>query len=169
MKYEMYTDGSSVKYKGQYCGGAAFVCVAENNYSYQWSSQLDGATNNYAELYAIRQAITDCVRFHSLLSSMNNEFTAVIYTDSAYALNSINTWMWKWVENDWVKSDGRVIENLDLIEEIYHLMKFGRSYIKIEKVKAHAGIRYNEAADSLAREAAEDLIRIKMLKESDTK
>ena len=72
-----------------------------------------------------------------------------IYSDSAYAINSLSSWKNNWKKNGWLKSDGKVPENLDLIKAYDSVEKFIN--VKFIKVKAHNGNYYNELADKLAR------------------
>ena len=57
--------------------------------------------------------------------------------------------MFRWAANNWIKSDGRTPENLDLIQAYFdHYMNGYR--IDLRKVKGHAGEEWNELADMLA-------------------
>ena len=73
----------------------------------------------------------------------------VVWSDSAYAVNTINIWMYSWASKGWLKSDNKTPENLDIIKKIYELNKNGY-YIRLVKVKGHKGIKGNELADDLA-------------------
>ena len=57
--------------------------------------------------------------------------------------------MYSWQRNGWVKSDGKVPENLDLVKAFYDLKENGID-INFVKVKGHANNKYNELADKLA-------------------
>lgn len=57
--------------------------------------------------------------------------------------------MYNWARNGWLKSDNKSPENLDLIKTYYDLEKRGFK-ITLEKIKGHAGNRWNEMADQLA-------------------
>jgi ribonuclease HI len=73
----------------------------------------------------------------------------IVYSDSAYCVNTYNTWMFGWANAGWVKSDGQTPENLDLINAYYTLYQQGHR-INLIKVKGHNGIQGNELADKLA-------------------
>jgi ribonuclease HI len=47
----------------------------------------------------------------------------ILYTDSMYIVNSIEKWAIKWEKNDWKKSDGSTILNVELIKRLYYLSK----------------------------------------------
>ena len=57
--------------------------------------------------------------------------------------------MFRWASNDWVKSDGNIPENLDLIQTYYTFYNKGYR-IDLRKIRGHAGHKYNELADKLA-------------------
>ena len=57
-----------------------------------------------------------------------------IYSDSAYSVNTINDWMYRWVNNNWLKSDNKEPENLDLIQEIYRLKEVCGYKFYLEKL-----------------------------------
>ena len=57
--------------------------------------------------------------------------------------------MFRWAANNWIKSDGKIPENLDLIQAYYDALNTGYK-INLKKVKGHAGNKYNELADGLA-------------------
>ena len=73
----------------------------------------------------------------------------IVYSDSAYCVNTFNDWMFRWAANNWVKSDGKIPENLDLIQAYYDQYMSGHR-IDLRKVKGHAGEEWNELADMLA-------------------
>lgn len=102
-------------------------------------------TNNREELKAILY----------VLENYGYEYNAstgdahVVWSDSAYAVNTINIWMYSWASKGWLKSDNKTPENLDIIKKIYELNKQGHR-IRLIKVSGHKGIEGNELADDLA-------------------
>ena len=60
--------------------------------------------------------------------------------------------MFRWADNDWKKSDGKIPENLDLIKEYYDLYQQGYR-IELKHVKGHAGNYWNELVDRMAKSA----------------
>ena len=40
-----------------------------------------------------------------------------------YIVKMINEWIEKWVLNDWTKSDGKKVDNLDLVKTLYYYNK----------------------------------------------
>lgn len=67
--------------------------------------------------------------------------------------------MFRWADNDWIKSDGKKPENLDLIQEYYSLLEKGLR-IDLRKVKGHNGNYWNEVADEMAKRAKDKQIEI---------
>ena len=134
-----YTDGSAHPNPGP--GGFGVVIVDETTDeiidTYAKSSQK--TTNNAEEMNAIIFAVCDAAK---------RGVPAIIYSDSAYAINTFTNWMFSWERNGWVKGDGKVPENLELVKAFFELNK--KYKITLNKVKGHIGDKYNEMADKLA-------------------
>ena len=134
----IYVDGSAHPNPGP--GGFGVVVIDGDNII-PYSRQTDGpTTNNAEELKAI---------LYTLLKYGTSKPTPVVYTDSAYALNTLTTWMWSWKDNGWLKRDNRIPENLDLIKTYYEYWQKGYR-IDLRKVEGHSGNIYNDLADLLA-------------------
>jgi ribonuclease HI len=76
-----------------------------------------------------------------------------IYTDSKYSISCVTDWCVKWQSNGWKTSDGKAVENRDIVEPIISRMgERTRCRVKTEYVyvKGHANIPGNVAADLLA-------------------
>lgn len=73
-----------------------------------------------------------------------------VYSDSAYAINTLTNWMFTWAKTGWTKADGQTPENLDLIRSYYEFYQKGYR-IDLIKVKGHSGVEFNELADKLAK------------------
>lgn len=97
----------------------------------------------------------------SLITYGKNRPTPIVYSDSAYCVNTFNDWMFRWASNNWIKSDGNSPENLDLIQAYYDFYNKGYR-IDLRKIRGHAGHKYNELADKLAtgKISAEESIKI---------
>ena len=130
----IYTDGSCVNK----VGGFGFVLIKNKKHSeFYGKVPIYPCTNNIAELYAIKLALTYC-----------NYKNIVIYTDSKYSIGCLVEWCKNWKMNGWINSKGKPVENQVLIKDILKLMK--NRNIEFKHVKAHNGDKYNEMADSLA-------------------
>ena len=134
-----YTDGSAHPIPSP--GGFGVVIVDETTDkiidAYAKGSQK--TTNNAEEMKAIIFAVCDAAK---------RGVPAIIYSDSAYAINTFTNWMFSWERNGWVKGDGKVPENLELVKAFFELNK--KYKITLNKVKGHVGDKYNEMADKLA-------------------
>lgn len=88
-----------------------------------------------------------------------------IHSDSEFWINVLTKWAPGWAENEWHKdnerrfnSEGKFIgwkatkiKNLDLVKELYEL--YQDNEVKLVWEKGHAGIDYNELADTWANKA----------------
>ena len=142
-----YVDGSCVgNGKSVNVGGFGIVTLDDNgNLVDCYAKRNENTTNNREELRAIlRVMLTAAAHI-----SQDWAQPPIVYSDSAYCVNTFNDWMFRWAANNWIKSDGKAPENLDLIQAYYeHYMKGYR--IDLRKVKGHAGDTFNELADDLA-------------------
>ena len=141
----IYTDGSAHPNPGP--GGFGVVVLDNNeNLLYTYSKQFgDKVTNNEMELKAILYAFFN----HGVKINDWNMNVPIVYSDSNYCVQTFNDWMFKWANNNWIKSDKKIPENLDLIQAYYEWYQKGYR-IDLRKVKGHAGQKWNEMADGLA-------------------
>ncbi len=123
----IYTDGASSGNPGPSGNG---VVLEYGDRSKEISKYIGAATNNIAELEAIRAG---------LLELKVKSLPVRIYTDSSYAYGVLAL--------DWKPK-----KNREVIAGIRRLMQ-EFSDVKLIKVKGHAGHRQNERADDLARSA----------------
>lgn len=107
------------------------------------SQQVTSTTNNRMELEAILWALDYADKNYP-------DEECVIYSDSAYAVNMCNDWIFKWAANGWKNSKKQTVENLDLVQEIYSHLHQDFYHCSIEKVSGHSGEIGNELADALA-------------------
>lgn len=141
-----YTDGSC-NGNGKITNVGGFAVVEANDDGTihgAYTKRCANTTNNREELKAILRVMLTC-------GVKTDEWAQppVVYSDSAYCVQTFNEWMFNWARNGWIKSDKKEPENLDLIKAYYdHYMKGYR--IDLKKVKGHAGNKYNELADKLA-------------------
>lgn len=121
--------------------------------AYQKSSE--STTNNREEMKAILWALKNYGDKHL----GNGCIVPVVYSDSAYCVNTFNDWMWKWKKNGWKRPKNKPVENLDLVMAYDKLITLGYK-IDLRKTSGHTGEVGNELADSLAtfKIKAEDII-----------
>ena len=123
-------------------GGYAVVSLEENELVYSYVEDFQHTTNNRMELMAILHVIK--------LAADDKENDYLVYSDSAYAINSITNFIYGWARNGWMNSKKKQVENIDLMQEIYKYVEFPMPNFKLEKVHGHDGLLGNELADSLA-------------------
>lgn len=139
----IYTDGSCNYNPGP--GGFGVVVLDDNeNLILTHSERSQNTTNNREELKAILWAF---LRYG--VSAAAGNTPPIVYSDSAYSVNTFTNWMFSWEKKGWLKSDNKVPENLDLIKPFYKHWENGYR-INLQKVKGHAGNQWNELADQLA-------------------
>ncbi len=132
----VFTDGSAIPNPGP--GGWGAVYVVDGDVVAQEHGHDPDTTNNRMELTAIIEGI----------GLVPPGRPAVLHTDSRLAVDTLTTWAKGWERRGWRRKSGPV-ENLDLVKRAYELVT-ARPEIEIRWVKAHAGNRWNEYADSLA-------------------
>lgn len=141
--YNIYTDGSCPKTGG--AGGWAFVVVGPDNQQiYADSGQIYPSTNNTAEMTAIYEGMNwVCEHAHYA--------PARIITDSKYCQEGICNWLWKWAANDWRLYTGGPVKNQGLWKQMMKLLDVHPKNFLFAWVKGHAGNRWNEMADRMAK------------------
>lgn len=153
-----YTDGACSRNPGP--GGFGVVSLTEsqirtkNNWDewctdhyeqkieYRYSEYCEQTTNNREELKAILHVFQ--------LAAADKDNNYIIYSDSAYAVNMINSWIYNWAKNNWKNSKNKEIENIDLVKSLYNYLNIDFFNCQVVKVEGHAKILGNELADALA-------------------
>lgn len=109
---------------------------------YKYSEYCEHTTNNREELKAILHV------FQLAAADKNNKY--IIYSDSAYAVNMINSWINNWAKNNWCNSKNKEVENIDLVKKLYNYLTTDFFNCQVRKVHGHANVPGNELADALA-------------------
>ncbi|MGI4776426.1 MAG: ribonuclease HI [Janthinobacterium lividum] len=104
-------------------------------------------TNNRMEVTAAIEA----------LRILNKSCSVEIHTDSKYLQQGISEWIYKWIRNDWRKSDNKLVKNADLWQKL--LEQIANHDIIWKWVKGHSNNLGNEAADRLAVAGKENAIK----------
>ena len=143
----IYTDGAcSGNGSAHAVGGFAAIVLDDNeNYITSYHEQVKDTTNNRMELSAILWA---------MIKYGKERPAPIVYSDSAYCVNTLTSWMYGWARRGWLKSDNKEPENLDLIQAFYKLIEQGYM-IDLRKCHGHSGDHWNEQADKLAVAAKE--------------
>ena len=141
-KFTIYTDGSCLGNPGA-GGWAAVIIDAEENIKKICGGEAR-TTNNRMELTAAIEA----------LKKISSGDSAEIFTDSSYLKNAFTQgWLRKWKVNGWKTANKKPVLNKDLWLELDRLISVRD--IKFNWVKGHAGNKFNEICDTLARGEAE--------------
>ena len=138
----VFTDGSAIPNPGP--GGWGAVWVEDGEVLAQDHGHDPDTTNNRMELTAIIEGIR--------LVPPGRPVT--LHTDSRLAVDTLTRWAAGWEQRGWKRRSGP-IKNLDLVKEAWALVQ-ERPEVDLQWVKAHAGNRWNEYADSLATAWARD-------------
>lgn len=140
----IYTDGACSGNPGP--GGFGVVVLDDDeNLILTHSERIDlDTTNNREELKAILWAFLK----YGVPAAADNP-PSIIYSDSAYCVNTLTSWMFSWEQKGWIKSDNTKPENLDLIKPFFEYWKRGYR-IDLRKIRGHAGNKWNELADKIA-------------------
>lgn len=143
----IYTDGSCKKNPGP--GGYGVVVMDDDEQVLtMYSHSEDNTTNNIQELKAILYAM---INYGAKINENNFILNIpIVYSDSSYCVNTLNSWMFSWANNNWKKSNDKTPENLELIKAYYDLYQDGYR-IDLRKIKGHNGVSGNELADKLAK------------------
>jgi ribonuclease HI len=97
-------------------------------------------TNNRMELTAALRA----------LEALKEPCQVDLYTDSEYLQRGITEWMPVWKAKNW-KRKGGPLANLDLWQALDAAL--ARHMVRWQWVRGHAGVHFNQRADTLARRA----------------
>lgn len=132
----LYTDGACSGNPGKGGWGAVLIY---GGFEKQMSGVEEVTTNNKMELTAVIQG----------LKALKEKCKVTVFSDSAYVVNAFNNkWIDSWITNNWKNSKKEPVANRELWEELIALTKFHE--VTFNKVKGHAGDKYNEICDSLA-------------------
>lgn len=143
----IYVDGAAQgNGKKNSKGGFGIVIFDDNNNLIDaYCQYFDNVTNNQMELKA-------CLKTFELLDDKYKNNQAIIYSDSAYCINILTSWIYNWSNNNWYSSKGRTIKNLDIIQSLYkyYTKDFFICQVNFVKIAGHDGVIGNELADALA-------------------
>ncbi|MCI5050262.1 MAG: ribonuclease HI [Rickettsiales bacterium] len=133
----IYTDGACSGNPGP--GGWGAVLIYDNHEKEMFGGE-ENTTNNRMELMATIEA----------LNALKESCSVELYTDSQYVKGGITEWIHGWKRNGWKTSAKKPVKNVDLWQLLDEAV--ARHQINWHWVKGHAGDKYNEMADALARQ-----------------
>jgi ribonuclease HI len=152
---EIFTDGSSDPNPGP-SGYAAIVVYKMHLHphvpiEFALTGNESFATCNQMELRAVIAGLTYVQDTLSLMVDKPTE--VLVTTDSKYVKDGITQWIVKWKSNGWKTAKNQPVKNKDLWVELDRLVS-GETNIFWAWTKSHAGHKFNEFADKLAKEAS---------------
>lgn len=162
MKIELYTDGGC-RENGQNIdapGGIGCALLIPNQQPIFFKEKLNFKpnTNNKAEIYAVIKGLDLLYKNYKFVESFARE-ELIIYSDSAYMINSITNWIKGWRANGWITASKTPVKNKELWQTLDNMIDGLKNFfdIKFVKVKGHAGNQWNEKCDQLANEAMDEI------------
>ena len=140
--YIVYTDGSCLRNPDGPGGYAAVLLCESSGESTELSGGEPATTNNRMELTAALMA----------LRALPPGVRIQLNTDSRYLRDAIEKyWLRSWKKRGWITSVGTAVKNRDLWEALDAELEKRRGRIVFCWVKGHAGQKYNERCDVLAK------------------
>jgi len=133
----IYTDGACDPNPGP--GGWAALLHYQGHERILTGSE-SSTTNNRMELTAAIQA----------LQSLERPYRVDLYTDSAYLQKGITEWLPRWRARQW-KRRGGSLANIELWQALDIAAQ--QHQVSWHWLRGHAGNRYNQRVDQLARQA----------------
>ena len=134
---KIFTDGACSGNPG--IGGWGVVILINDNDPIFLNGGEIQTTNNQMELTATIKALKH-FKEHQLIT---------LITDSKYVKDGIESWIANWKKNGWKTASKKPVKNKELWLELDS--QIAKHKITWEWVKGHAGDKYNERADFLAR------------------
>ena len=142
IEVEIYTDGACSGNPG--IGGWGAVIIIKKKQIINLFGGSKETTNNQMELKAAIEG----------LKHFSKPTKIKIFTDSKYVKDGINSWIINWKKNGWKTSSKQNVKNKELWINLDS--QISKHQIEWEWVKGHAGNKYNEEADILARKFIEN-------------
>lgn len=143
----IYIDGSARgNGKEDSRGGYGIIIFNENmEIIDSYCCQENHTTNNRMELMAF-------LKTFEILDTKYQNIPVIIYSDSAYCINTLTSWIHTWSQNGWRNSKKEPIKNIGIIQSLYkyYTKDFFINQVEYRKVDGHRGIIGNELADALA-------------------
>lgn len=137
----IFSDGACSGNPGP--GGWACVIAFPDGTVTELGGSEDQTTNNEMELMAATKAL----KFVA-----DRPEKIFFYTDSTYVIRGITQWIWAWLRNGWITSEGNEVSNQVHWKKLYSLVKDRGASAKIEWLysRGHVGTPGNERCDQIA-------------------
>lgn len=120
-------------------GGWCAILVYHRTTRVLWGpADIGKATSQRGELTAVLKG----------LEALTRPCRVTIHSDSQYAVQGVNNWVWTWQDFGWRRADGGKVANVDLWKLIVKACK--PHIVKMEWQKGHDNEELNETADLYA-------------------
>jgi ribonuclease HI len=133
----VYTDGACNPNPGP--GGWAAILLRPGAKPQELAGAEPQTSNNRMEMQAVLEALKALDRPHQV----------TLYTDSQYLRRGITEWLPQWQRRGWRTAAKKAVKNQALWQAL--AAEIQRHQIDWRWVKGHAGDKWNERADDLAR------------------
>ncbi len=133
----IYTDGACNPNPGP--GGWAAVLLRSDGKPQELCGAEEKTSSNQMEMRAVLEALKALAEPHQV----------TLYTDSTYLRRGITEWLPLWEQRGWQTTAKTAVKNQELWQKL--AVETGRHQVKWKWVKGHAGHKWNERADTLAR------------------
>ena len=140
----IYTDGACKGNPGPGGWGALLISREQEREIFGGEFRT---TNNRMELTAVIRA----------LETLRGDADVVLYTDSQYVKNGIESWIHVWKRNGWKTADRKPVKNAELWRELDAVVAKHR--VSWRWIKGHADNAGNLRADELANRGVTTSIR----------
>ncbi len=140
----IYTDGACKGNPGP--GGWGALLISREREREIFGGEFR-TTNNRMELTAVIRA----------LETLRGDADVVLYTDSQYVKNGIESWIHVWKRNGWKTADRKPVKNAELWRELDAVVAKHR--VSWRWIKGHADNAGNLRADELANRGVTTSIR----------
>jgi len=135
----VFTDGAAKGNPGP--GGWAAVVAMPGGRVRELGGGSSHTTNNRMELSGPIEAIAHLEATPGRIA---------VYTDSTYVIRGITEWIQSWQRRGWKTIDGKDVQNRDLWEQLWALVRDRTERIEWHYVRGHIGIPGNERVDEIA-------------------
>ena len=139
----IYTDGACKGNPGP-GGWGVLLRSPDGSEKELFGGELE-TTNNRMEMTAVIEA----------LAALKRPCAVILHLDSQYVLKGITEWLVGWKAKGWKTAAKQPVKNVDLWQQLDHLVSHSRHSIDWRWVKGHAGDPGNERADALANKGVE--------------
>lgn len=153
MEFIIYTDGgcSGNKRDAGCPGGYGYVILdPSNTIILKGGGYRINVTNNQMELLAVIQGLKALKKELDAAYGGIKKHSCIIRPDSQYVSENYTAYLPMWKKNNWRKSNGKPVLNVDLWKKLDALTPEFKSY-SFRWVKGHSRNQFNKMADMIVQ------------------